>query len=1033
MKLCFMFFLLLLSLSSLAQQKITVNGTVISDKDLPLPDVSVKVEGESTGTITDNNGSFTLHVNKGATLLFSNIGYEEKRVRADKDGLKLIVQLTSKTSTLDPVVVVGYGTQKKSTLTAAVSTLNTDEIKNAPVADISNTIAGRIPGIIAAQNSGEPGRDGAEIHIRGIATIGNNAPLVIIDGVPGSFNQLDPNTIATFTVLKDAEAVAPYGMAGANGVILITTKKGKIGAPKLSYSGYYAFQNPTIIAKRLNSYEFSVAKDSADANAGNPLTFSTADIEGYKKTVEGSSDADRDKYPNTDPYSFLQKNAPLTGHTLSISGGADKIKYYMALGYNYQQGILSSDKNNKFNVVANIEAKPTNTTTVNLSINGWNQLQHFPFSSSSNSNGVFSNLINYLPYYPLKFSNGFLGASPSGTVLESYLSDGYLHVDQTKIMSQVSIQQDLPFVKGLNIKELFSYVPTTEFLKNWSVPQPTYYRINTNTNPYSYTPIESSGQPALSESYQMWKEFTNQLILNYHRAIGKSDISGLAVMEVRTTNYNQFSSSRSNYEVNIDEINMGNSNPQDWGTSGSSSETKQIGYVYRVGYSYADKYLFETSGRYDGNYYFAPGHQYGFFPAFSAGWRLSEESFIKNNFAWINNLKIRGSWGESGNLAGGPFQYLSSMGLYGSAYVFNGNVVSGAHETAEPNPNITWERSKKTDVGIDATLWNGLLGLSADYFYEKRSNMLVSPGSVVPAEYGIGIAQENAGIMSNHGIDLQLSSSHDFSKDLHASLVVNFTYAKNKLIKTFESPATYNVPYRRRTGRALNTQFGLKASGLYQSSDFNADGTLKQKEAVPSFGPVAPGDIKYVDMNNDGKIDGNDETVIGSPILPGIIYGFNPTVSYKNFDLSLLFQGAGITDIQLYKDLVLPFEVGSNPTELSVKDAWTPENTDARFPRIYGSGGNNNNQQYQNGWFVWNASYLRLKNLELGYSLPNSLLKTIKLEAVRFYISGQNLLTWTKLPLIDPEATQSGYGDNNARGWYYPQQRVFSFGLNATF
>ncbi|MEC5143001.1 TonB-dependent receptor [Chitinophaga sp. 212800010-3] len=1013
------------------QQEIMVSGRVLSDENRsPLVGVNIAVVGTSRGTVTGTDGRFELKVpEREALLRFSYTGFIPYQVKAGDIGGENVL-LKADLAKLNEVVVVGYGTQQKSSSTAAISTLKSDKIRDLPVPNISNTLNGRLPGIIAAQNSGEPGKDGSEIHIRGIATNGNSAPLIVVDGVPRDFTRLDPSTIASITVLKDAAAVAPYGMAGANGVILVTTKKGRAGKPTLSYSGYAGFQNPTTTVKMVNAYEYVTLRNIADRNAGQAPTFSDEQVEGFRKSVEHAPGADYDKYPNADAMAAIRnRNTPLTGHNISLSGGSENTTYYIGLGYLYQRGLWASTNVKRYNVVANLESRPTKTTTVALSINGLNNLVHQP---GANGLDVFASAQAWWPINALKYSNGLLANNNGKPSLLYLLSTGSRSSDETRIMGQLSVEQELPFLEGLSIKGVFSYDPTTYFEKNWNEPQPTTYNINTTTNPYAYTPVVSAGKPSLLEQNQRWKEYTWQAFLNYHHDFGKHAVSGLAVMEVRQTKYDRLSASRGRYDLNIDEIDLGSADQKTWGTGGSSSETRQVGYVYRASYAYAGKYMLEASGRYDGHYYFAPGRQYGFFPAFSAGWRLSEEPFIKDRFSWIDNLKLRGSWGQSGNLAGGPFQYSSAMGVYGNAYVFKGEVLQGARERLEPNPFITWERAAKADVGVELTLWQGLLGLEADVFHEKRNNMLVSPASVVPAEYGIGIAQVNAGIMSNHGIDLSLSSEHRFHNGLRAGVTVNFTYAQNKLIQTFENPVTMNNPNRSRTGRPLNSQFGLKAVGLYQESDFGSDGKLKAGIPTPTFGAVAPGDIRYEDVNGDNRIDASDETYIGRPVLPQIIYAFSPSLSFRGFDMNLLFQGAAQTDVQIQKELVWPFFVGASATKKSL-DYWTPENTGARYPRLFGQGGNSNNQQ-SSSWWYWSAAYLRLKSAEIGYTLPAAVSRRCGFESLRCYVAGQNLLTWSPIKdFIDPEMGESGKADRNTRGWYYPHQQVFSVGVNVVF
>jgi TonB-linked SusC/RagA family outer membrane protein len=482
---------------------------------------------------------------------------------------------------------------------------------------------------------------------------------------------------------------------------------------------------------------------------------------------------------------------------------------------------------------------------------------------------------------------------------------------------------------------------------------------------------------------------------------------------------------------------MGSSNTSNFTNGGTAASSAQVGWVYRADYAYAGKYLVEFSGRYDGHYYFAPGKRYAFFPAISAGWRLSEEHFIKDHYSWIDQLKLRGSYGKSGNLAGSPFQYLTSYGLNNS-YILGGTSpyqTQGVYENAQANPNITWETAKKTDIGLDAVLWKGQLGFSADYFSEKRSDMLVKPNAVVPAEYGIPISQVNEGIMQNKGIDLSVSTAQKLGKDIRLNAAFNFSYAQNKLLQIFENASTYNNPNRRLTGKPYNTQFGLKAVGLYQQSDFMPDGTtLKAGEPVPTFGPVAPGDIKYADLAGapgangkpgapDGKIDANDNTAVGKPLYPEIVYGATIGLSWKGLDLTMLWQGAADASIYLTDEYAYPFYNGAKIFSEQT-DAWTPTHTNARYPRLLTNPTTNNTQP--SSFWQYSGSYLRLKTGELGYTLPPLVMNRVKLRSIRLFVAGQNLLTFSSLKFIDPET-------GNNRGRYYFQQKTWSFGMNVGF
>ncbi|WP_185213144.1 SusC/RagA family TonB-linked outer membrane protein [Sphingobacterium mizutaii] len=1016
-------FLLLLFVSFLishvsAQQRFTIRGQV-TDGKIPLVGASVIILETQQGTSTDTKGEFALEVAIGQTLKVTYTGMAEFALQVT-DQQPLSIVLNDAQSGIDEVVVVGYGTQKKTSVTAAVSTMKGAEIASVPISNLSNGLGGRMAGVMVKQGSGEPGRDGSNIFIRGISSTGTTQPLIIVDGIPRSFQQLDPNSIESFSVLKDAAAVAPYGVAGANGVILVTTKKGKVGAPTLSYNGWIGFQNPVVLPDYVNSFQYATLRNAAARNEGLDEPYSASDLQKFQ---DGS---DPDAFPTfKDIWGDLTNpNAILTNHNLEITGGAERVKYYASLGYQFQEGMWPTTNTERFNLAVNLEAQVTSSTTATLTLNGRKQNDLYPPVST----GRIFELIGYLhPLYgPLRFSNGLPGTFVTGSLFES----GYQKLNTTSLYSQLSIEQKINAVPGLKFKGTVAYDPSFLSNKTWLLPVHKA-SLDRSQTPYVINDgIWGQTKPSLRQATDHSAQLTYQAGVNYDRAFGKHNINVLGLFEAKSNDLVSLMAERRNFNLTIDELNMGSSSQADMSTGGASSASRQMGLVYRVAYDYAQKYLLEASGRYDGSYYFAPEQRFGFFPAFSAGWRLSEEKFLKNKVAWLDNLKIRASYGEVGALAGSPFQFMSTYSVLGTNYVLGNSAVQGIREKAEPNPNITWERAKKTDIGLEANLWKGLLNLEIDYFYEKRSNMLLNPDVIVPAEYGIGLSQVNAGVMDNRGFDLTASSSYRFSDDLRVSLGANLTYAKNKLIQVFETPTTFNNPNRRRTGRPLGTQFGYNALGYFQQSDFDGSGNLKPGIALQPWGAVQPGDIRYQDINSDGKINDDDITVIGDPTAsPQIIFGFSPSVQYKSFGLELLFQGAGKTDWYYHPLSIMPFWDTMLPYVQNF-DYWTPENTDASNPRLTSAPTVNNSQT--SSFWMGDASYLRLKSATLSYSLPAQVLEKIKMQNIRVFLSGQNLLTWTNLINYDPEI-----GPNNSwipnGSWGYPNQRTFSLGLNITF
>ncbi|MEX2591508.1 MAG: TonB-dependent receptor, partial [Anditalea sp.] len=921
---------------------------------------------------------------------------------------------------LDEVVVVGYGTQKKTSLTSAVSSLKGEDISLIPLTNLGNSLGGRLSGIIVKQNSGEPGRDGSNIFIRGISTTGATQPLLIVDGIPRDFQQLDPNSIETFTVLKDAAAVAPYGVAGANGVILVTTKRGQAGKPTITYNSYIGFQNPTVLPNYVNGEQFAVLQNTIAANSGLPIPFSEEEITKFR---EGS---DPDVYP---PYyniwdEILKKNSIINYQNVEISGGSEDHNYYVGLGYQYQEGMWKWNATNadRFNLIANIQSKITNTTNLILNLNGRILKSTRPPSDQASPDGT-RRLLEHIGYsHPgrgvLEYSNGMFGRA----VIPMLNGEGgYFRDNTTSIYSQLSIEQDIPFIPGLQLTGTIAYDPSYNNTKLWATPI-TNATVDASQTPYVYTEgIIGQQFPSLNQAWVQSKQTTFQGGFNYKKSVGLHVLNLLGVFEARSNSVENLSASRRNYALFIDEINMGSSNNDDMTTGGSSSLARQVGLVYRLTYDYAGKYLFEASGRYDGHYYFAPENRFGFFPAFSAGWRLSEEPFLKGNVSWLDNLKVRASYGQVGALAGSPFQYLSTYNVSGPGYVIGGNAVQIISERAEPNPNITWERANKTDIGIEFSVWDGSINLEADYFYEKRSNMLVAPDVITPLEYGIGLSQVNSGIMENRGIDLSGEVHHQIAPDFNVSLSGTFTYARNKILQIYENTVTYNNINRRRTGKPLGTQFGYNALGFFQLEDFDSEGNLQPDIALQPWGTVQPGDIRYEDTNNDGRIDDNDQVAIGdSDQSPRIIYGFSPRIQFKNWSLDILFQGAGETNLYHRNEMIWAFFNGMGAYVDNI-DHWSPSNPNAKHPRLTGAP-TTNNRQFSSFW-MRDASYLRLKNATLSYNLPIPLIQKIGVQSARIYASGQNLLTWTKMIYWDPES--------NFRT--YPQQKVTSLGLNVTF
>lgn len=1023
-----------------------ITGNVTDEAGQPLIGVSVSIKGTTTGVTTNERGDFRISVPDNVNaLVFSYVGFVQQEVNI-AGRTNISVKLSTDSQSLNEVVVVGYGTQKKASVTGAISTVKGGELAQVPVPNISNSILGRVTGVTGRQsNGGQPGSAGnTQFSIRGVNTQGNNGPLIVVDNViRNNINQVDPNAIETVTVLKDAAATAPYGLGGANGVILITTKQGKTGAPTISLNSYYGIQNSTYLPKVLSAEDYMRLINEAYVNGGgNPATpiHSAAKIDSW----DANSKTDPDRYPRNNPTDIIKKNVPMQSHNVQVSGGSDRIKYYTNLGFFYQDGAFPQINYTRYTYNMNLEAKVTNTTTFQISINGSSEIDR-GLDPGHNPTNLLRSTFKYIPTDPYKFSNGLWGASNGLSPFATLMSGGYRRSNYDQQLMTASINQKLP-IKGLSIKGVVSYDPNTQYQKMYHKPF-YYYTVNYNTTPYTFAKAASTSEGLvaytyLEERFDRAKNFTYQGYLNYNGSFGKHEITGLIVAEARNNKNNNFNARINNYALDIDELQFGSSNRNDYTIGGNSGTGSQIGYVYRVSDTYDNKYTIEATGRYDGHFGFAPGKRYAYFPAFSAGWIISNENFMKK-VTWVNSLKLRGSWGQTGNLVpGGNFQWQDSYGLSNNAYAFGSGILTqGSFPNAQANSLLTWEVATKTDIGVEGSLFNGKLNFEVGLYKQRRSNMLIEPQTVVSREYGIGLSRVNGGDMESSGIEISAGTQHRFGNGLQLTLNGNFTYANNKLLQTYESAATFNNPNRRRTGRQNGAQFGYKSEGLFHlSDDKNGDGIINTADGyniVTTFGTIRPGNVKYSDISGpngvpDGRIDINDETFIGYNPQPLITYGFTLGANWKGFDASFFFQGAAKSSIGIRNFLTEPFNNNSSNTSYEYyNNRWTPA-TDmtAVYPRASAAPYTNDTQT--SDFWLRDASYLRLRTATLGYTIPSSVVRALKIKSVRLYVTGQNLLTFSKLKFTDPELA-GGTGPTQGQDTAWPIQRTWTFGLNATF
>ncbi len=1025
----------------------TVKGKITDETGLPIPGVNVAVKGTTIGTTTDAEGNYSLQVPEDAkTLTFSFIGYTTKEVEIGTQ-TEINVALITDIKTLNEVVVIGYGEVKKESYTGALSTVGTKELVQAPVADISNALVGKLSGVIAVQRNGEPGQDGSQILIRGVSTIdngnGNVNPLIVVDGIPrANFSQIDPNEIESLTILKDPASAAVYGVRAANGVILVTTKRGKAGKSTLSFSARTDFQRPTRLPKYLDSYGYAKLLNEANVADGNAPTYTQTQLDKFQ------NGSDPINYPNTDwVKTLLPKYAPQQQYNLSLNGGTEKIRYFISLGHVNQKGLYANSGFKRYNFRSNVDANVTNSTRISLDVSGRSEDRDAP---SDPANQLLYYALFAPPVYTAYYPNGLPGSFPTGrNPIEAAKNGGYQKNQDNTLLTTLTLNQQLNFIKGLSVKGVMAYDRTYHTDKAFRTPYKVYsYDTPTST----YLPFQGANINTikLSQGFNQSSSLTLEAHLNYARTFGKHSIGALILYTQNKSTYDNLYGSRDNFIASsVDQLLAGDAATQKIAGGGINNDGSfqadiltRKGVVGRLNYNFDNKYFIEGSFRYDGVSTFAhsKAKQYGFFPSISGGWKISEENFIKDNLSFIEYLKIRASYGILGNDRIPGYRYLPSYG-YGDGYVFgeldSRKVYTGLYPLAAADPNSTWETAKSFNIGLDGSIFKKLLSFEFDVFSKRTSGILIANTQPYPQSIGQGAPTQNAGIVDNKGFEFSLT--HENSVNLGSKLTYfvkgNFTYAHSKIITIGEN-ADVN-PNTRQAGRPVGQFFGYQAIGLFNSQE-EINNAPKQQNAVK------PGDIRYADVNGqgtdgkftgkpDGKVDGNDQAAIGRSAIPQIIFGASAGINFKGFDLSVLFQGATRVSTFVTGELAWPFYNGSKPLA-DETNHWTPENHNAKYPRLTATPGGNNLQQ--SSYWLKDASYIRLKNLQLGYTIPSSLTSKISMGPARLFVSGQNLLTFDKLKVVDPEGPGSDGGNisaNSTRGWFYPQQKVYAIGINVTF
>ncbi|MBO9154448.1 SusC/RagA family TonB-linked outer membrane protein [Chitinophaga sp. GCM10012297] len=996
---------------------ITVKGTV-SEKSGKVPGVTVLIEGSNKHTITDENGNYAITVPANGVLVFSIVGYKTQRIPVNSRE-RIDVTMAEEVRGLDEVVIKGYTSQTRANLTSAISTVSGDELKQTATSNLTNALAGRVTGVLATTQSGRPGT-GAWIQIRGRSSVNEPGPLILVDGVVREdFGNIDANDVASISILKDASATAVYGARAVGGVILVTTKRGQIGKPSISYSASTGIERPTKYPDMMTAYEYGTARNQAQLNAGfdpsNPSQaskfFTAEQLESFKTN---STDWFRETFKG---------NSTLSQHNLSVNGGTEAVSYFASLGYTDQQGMWDQYNYQRYNLRSNVDARISNTLKVGLNID----------ASRANTNAagldaypIFMHAIQAAPIYrPYNTSGQFnyLNGQPNPVAETS--ETGY---DRNRIETfgaTLNAEQKLDVITtGLSLKGTVSIIRNSTFHKVFNTP----YMVYKDNGEASLINVNNLNKTQLDQNVSEANQLTVNASLNYARQFGRHNVSAVALYEQLENKGFMMGGLKRDFVSSIkDELNA--SGPLEQSLSGTSTiGDARRSFVGILNYSYDNRYLLEASARRDGSYRFAESQRWGLFPAVSAGWRISEESFFKETkaFDFIDNLKLRASVGETGNDKISSFQFMDSytymQGKYPNIWpdffppvIENEsqiNLVSGVF----PNYNLTWEKLVSKNIGLDATLFNNHVGIEADYFFRTTRDMLRPRILSTPATFGRRLPDENYAEMKSKGVEVTLSYRGNVNS-FGYNFRVNFSYATNKLTR-LDVPEGI-ADYQNSLGRPLNAMVGYVDMGLFQNQK-EVDDWVNQFGSKPSVG-----DIRYADISGDGEVTEADQTQIsnnsGAPLM---VFGFSSELRWKNFDANIFFQGAGKRTIMLGEEAMVFFRAEVNNSFAYLNDYWTPENPGAKYPRPTIDYSNNNSR----GSTFWmrDGAYLRLKSVNLGYSfgtLPWMRKRGMKL---RVYAAGANLLTWSPFKEFDPEL-----GDGTGRS--YPQQRNLSLGLNFSF
>ena len=1022
------------------QNKRKISGRVTDIKGEPLIGVNVTVDGDANGSITNMDGLYEIFVTKKSVVLkFTYIGFKTSEIRTNASTNIYDVTLEEQVNELEETVIVGYGTQRKISNIGAQSSMKMEDIKT-PSASLTTTLAGRLAGVVAVQRTGEPGKDAADIWIRGISTPNTSSPLVLVDGVERSFNDIDPEDIESLTTLKDASATAVYGVRGANGVILIKTKPGKVGKPTVSADYYESFTRFTKMVDLADGITYMNAANEAMRNDGIATKYTEDQI---RNTIAGK---DPYLYPNVD---WLKEIFNDWGHNrrvnVNVRGGSEKVAYYASVSYFNETGMTVTDKNidtydskmkySRYNFTTNFNIDVTPTTKVDIGAQGYLGEGNYPAISSADLyNAAMS--ISPVEYPKMFFVNGeaFVpGTSTNNNFNNPYSQAtrrGYDNLTKNQIYSNLRVTQDLDMLtKGLKLTAMYAFDVYNEIHVHQDRAESTYNFLDTSV------PYDMNGQPILQRIYE------GSNVLSY-----KQETSG---------NKKTYLEASLNYDRPLNDdhrvsalflFNQQSKLLYPKGTLEDAIPYRMMGIAGRATYSWKDRYFAEFNIGYNGAENFSPKHRFGTFPAFGVGWVVSNEKFWQPLSKAVSFLKIRYTDGKVGNseVSDRRFMYLDQMkenGDYGYKFGPNGTKWSG-YETVNMAVDLIWEESRKQDLGIDLKLFNDDLSIVFDLFKERRENILLKREHSIPSFLGYNTSAPygNIGIIENKGFDGTIEYNKRINKDWVIALRGNVTFNKDKWIEGELREQKYE--WMNQYGHNINGVKGYVAEGLFTQAEIDdmarweslsdANKAITPKPFASQFGTVKAGDIKYKDLNNDGQIDAYDQTYISRGDVPTTVYGFGFTVGWKDLSVGMMFQGVAGAERVLNGSSVNPFNGGGGSGNLysNIGDRWTEENPDqnAFYPRLsYGSETTSNINNFQKStWWVRNMNFLRLKTLQISYNLPKPWVNKVHLKNAAVYVMGTNLFTLSRFKLWDPEL-------NTDNGASYPNTTSYSVGINFTF